>query len=532
MVVVTASEWRWLLIASCAILLLASLPTLYAWSLADADHVFTGFVIGVEDGNSYLAKMRLGARGEWLFRLVYTPEEHKGALLYTLYVLLGKVATFFRLPLVLIYHLARLLFGLFLLVTAYRLLAYFSRSVSVRRLAWLLIAIGSGLGWLLAILGASHWFGDLPLEFWVPEAYVFLVVYHLPHVALAEALLLLSILWTLYTLEGRGVRWCVGGSLAAFFTASIVPFYAGVLAAVLGSYLLALLIRRRHMPWQETGQVAAVGLGALPPVAYNFWLLATSPAFSIWAQQLRMPSPHPLHYFLGFVLLLVPAGAGAILAIQQSEEKWLLPIGWALVVPLLVYFPFNLQRRMIVLIQVPLALLAARGLMVWLEKHAVKWKHLSIVAYVVVVSFSNLLLILGNLALVARQETPIYRPGDEIAALRCLDAHATQGDTVFSSFKVGNVIPAQTDLRVFAGHSIETLTGDEKQNTIRQFFAASVDDDWRRTLMAEFDLEYVFWGPIEQSIGDWDPRTAPYLVPICSGPGYTVFRVALDEAGP
>ena len=173
----TRSEFRWVLIASLAVILLASLPTLYAWTLADADHVFSGFVYNAEDGNSYIAKMRLGARGEWLFRLVYTPEEHQGALVYTFYLLLGKLAAGLGLSLVFVYHLARALLGLGLLLTVYVFVARFSAEVTVRRVAWLLVAIGSGLGWLLTLLGATHWLGDLPLDGWVPEAYAFLVLF-------------------------------------------------------------------------------------------------------------------------------------------------------------------------------------------------------------------------------------------------------------------------------------------------------------------------------------------------------------------
>ena len=108
------AEWRWLIAASCAVLLLASLPTLYAWRLADADHVFTGFVYNTEDGNSYIAKMRLGARGEWLFHIFYTAEPHQPRLVYPFYLLLGKLAVSFLFA-VLVYHLARVLLGALLL---------------------------------------------------------------------------------------------------------------------------------------------------------------------------------------------------------------------------------------------------------------------------------------------------------------------------------------------------------------------------------------------------------------------------------
>ena len=79
----THFEFRWVLGASLLAVLLASVPTLCAWALADTDHVFTGFVYDTGDGNPYMAKMRLGARGEWLFHLLYTTEPHPGSWLYT-----------------------------------------------------------------------------------------------------------------------------------------------------------------------------------------------------------------------------------------------------------------------------------------------------------------------------------------------------------------------------------------------------------------------------------------------------------------
>ena len=53
---------------------------------------FGGAVYNVEDVHSYLADMRQGWRGEWLFHNPYTPEDHPGSLIYLHYLLLGKVA--------------------------------------------------------------------------------------------------------------------------------------------------------------------------------------------------------------------------------------------------------------------------------------------------------------------------------------------------------------------------------------------------------------------------------------------------------
>jgi hypothetical protein len=521
------AEMRWVLLASLAVVLFASLPTLYAWGLADADHVFSGFVYNTEDGNSYIAKMRMGARGEWLFHLPFTTEPHPGAWLFTFHLLLGKLAAGLSLSFQLTYHLARVILGVGLLLTIYAFVAHFVADVATRRLAWALVAIGSGLGWLLTALGATHWLGDLPLDFWVPEAYVFLVVYSLPHLALAEALLLWAILWSWRAMNGDGLGWCFFAGLAAFVMTWIVPFYAGVLATALSAYLLALLIRRRRIPWREIGLVMVTGFFAVPPVLYNAWVFTSNAAFGTWAAQNRILSPHPLHYLLGYAPLLVPAIWGVVAAIRQRDGRWLLPVAWLVAVPFLVYMPFNLQRRMIASVQVPLALLAAVGFWQWFGK-----KRWTAAVYVALASLSNLLLVAGSLQPISQRTAPIYRASGEVAALKWLAVHAEPSETVLASFEVGNVIPAWTDLRVFAGHGPETLYSPEKQAAIQRFSEAQTEDAWRQSLLNDSGLDYVFYGPQERALGSWRPQEAWYLRPVYDKEGYVIYRVLTEASRP
>ena len=307
----------------------------------------------------------------------------------------------------------------------------------------------------------------------------------------------------------------------------IVPFYAGVLAAVLGAYLLGLFLRRRRFPWRETGLTVLAGLGALPPVAYNAWVFTTNPAFATWAAQNLILSPHPLHYLLGFVLLLVPAVWGAIQVIRRGDEPWLLPVAWVLVAPILLYLPFNLQRRMIAAVQVPLALLAAAGLVTWFHRR--RWV---LVAFVAIASLSNLLLVVGNLGPIRQRTAPIFRPGNEVAALEWLAAHSEPGETVLASFEVGNVIPVWTDLRVFAGHGPETLYGAEKSAALQRFFKPDTDDAWRQSLLRDYGLDYAFYGPDERALGGWDPANADYLTLVHSSQEYTIYRVSQEGRQP
>jgi hypothetical protein len=99
--VVRGKEIRWVLLWSILIVGLTCLPYLYACRVTPDDMQFTGLLSNPIDGNSYLAKMRQGARGSWLFHLPYTSEDHEGAFVYTYYPFLGRLSALLGLPLIL-----------------------------------------------------------------------------------------------------------------------------------------------------------------------------------------------------------------------------------------------------------------------------------------------------------------------------------------------------------------------------------------------------------------------------------------------
>ena len=141
------------------IIVITSLPYTSAYFHQSNDWVFSGFLFGVEDGNSYIAKMLLGAQGEWLFRSPYTVSEQRGALLYLPYLLLGKILgpQAEHAHLVLLFHLFRTLSIAVLCFASYQFVAHFIHRVVFRRLALVLLTLGSGLGWLLLFFGSTNW---------------------------------------------------------------------------------------------------------------------------------------------------------------------------------------------------------------------------------------------------------------------------------------------------------------------------------------------------------------------------------------
>src|SRR3989304_1681870 len=151
----TAGGTGLFLVLGCRVLgvILSALPYVLAYLNTPPGTHYLGLLSNPLDGNSYLAKMQEGARGSWLFHLPYTAEPHDGAFLYSFYLALGHLAALLDLPLVLVYHAARLSAGFILLLIGYLFIASLVEGSKPRLLTWFLFALGSGLGWLAAPLG-------------------------------------------------------------------------------------------------------------------------------------------------------------------------------------------------------------------------------------------------------------------------------------------------------------------------------------------------------------------------------------------
>ena len=189
---INAKERRWVIGFAVVVMLITTVPYLLAFWSQGQNWFFTGFVVGVEDGNSYIAKMLTGSQGSWLFRTPYTAFPQSGFLAFLPYLLLGKLAA----PpgeheqLVVLFQLFRWGAGICSILATYDFLALFIEPVHLRRLGTAVASVGGGLGWLSVLGFQALWANRLPLDFYSPESFGFLDLYGLPHLALARAFLL------------------------------------------------------------------------------------------------------------------------------------------------------------------------------------------------------------------------------------------------------------------------------------------------------------------------------------------------------
>jgi hypothetical protein len=523
---VSKQEWRWVIIWAVSIMLITLIPYLYGWSLSTPQTQFSGFFIGVEDANSYLAKMLMGAKDGWLFHLPFTSEPHPGVFLFTFHLLLGKISTATGLPPTLTYHLARVILGLLFLGAAYQFIAAFTDNIKVRKVAFLLVGLGSGLGWLVIVTGWADRIG-LPLEIYLPEGFNFLILLHLPHLLMAEILLLGGFLLLLraWQVERKAWLWAVCAGLTFFLALVIAAFYLVVIVAVLAVTLLLHWWLIRRLPWTEIGLAALAVAITLPIALYNFWVFTSIPVFQVLGQQNIVRSPAPVHYILAYGVLVVLAIPGIKVFWHKQDPYGLFLIAWVVAVPLLVYLPFNLQRRLVMGVQLPLSILAATGLFHLCQTRVKLWRQSSL-GLVIFSSLTNIFLLVGGLVNISAQQPPIFHPTTQVEAIQWL-AHTANGEVVLAVYETGNILPAYANVRAFVGHGPETIYSDEKQAQARQFFSGTTGDEWRRELLKKFNVRYVYYGPDEKAAGDFAPGQVPYLHQVYKNEAVQIFEVKL-----
>lgn len=541
-------EWRRVWIYALVLIALTTLPYVLAW--AQGGGTFSGFLLGVDDGYSYLGKMRLGARGLWNFYLFYTPEPHAAEPLFFLpYIvpgwLVGRIFAednpALTAALTLTYHLMRLVFNLLLIYTLYRFIAAFIRPARLRFLALVLATLGGGLGWLVALFVGSNWLGSLPPELYIPEGFSFLILFGLPHLALARAALLGGLLVIIQNLSshpierGIQVRPIIFAGGLWLVVGLAVPFYLGILYVILAVWGLAAWAASRKFPARLALVGGTAALITLPLFAYYALTFGRNSAFAQWSAQNLLPSPHPLHYLLAYMLLIIPALAGVRWAwgrARRGQAAYALLFGWPLVVPLLVYLPLNVQRRMAEAVIVPLAVLAAVGIgalgrYVTDLKPAPRWRRVFFRrALPALAVCSSLFLVFGSLLSALNQRPPVFRPAGEAAALYWLNGQTAPDTVALAAFETGNVLPALTHLRPFVGHGPETLYALDKTAQTEAFFGGTMGESERETLFERFDIRYVIYGPLERALSPRDtgePAWADDMTLLYDAEGYRIY---------
>ncbi len=472
-----------------------NLPYLLGVMLPSEGFVFSGFVFNPLDGNSYLAKMAQGWQGGWLFTLPYSADAGNGVFLFPFYLLLGHMARLLGLSLPVMFHLARILSAVFLLFQVKRYIDFsLADKPEGKNLAFFLVLFGAGMGWLVFFAG------QMTSDFWVAEAYAFHSAYANPHFALGLGLLL----W-IFRLANQPDHFkdLALTGLLCLLLSLIQPFGAAVALVVLAvSTGVKWLLRQSpsFLPLLAAGAVGGAGL------LYQYWVIRSHPVLQLWNAQNITASPLLWDLFLSFspALLLALFWLAKVRQKKLSEGAFFNAI-WLASALVMMYVPFNLQRRFITGFSVPVFVLAVLTTLE-LEQNASRLWSILRKTWVAVSLPTVILLVIAGCFGVLNRDEKIYLSVDERQALNWVAEHTAPDALIASSPELGNYIPAYTGRRVLYGHPFETVNAGAEKQFLEDLFSGKFSAGEFKAVVQNRKIDYLLADLREESNGFFAPE--------------------------
>jgi arabinosyltransferase C len=482
---------------------LTCIPYLFGLAVAYPDRFFVGNAHLPDDSYVYLSWMRQAHDGRITFYDAFTTQPQAGGFFNLLFLALGIASRLSHLPLLVVFHLARVGFGLAFLIKSYGLLRRLFQDSRYREAAYLFLCFSAGLGWAFSrVMMAS------PVDLWQAESNTFLSLYMNP--LFAAALWLMAFIFErlrAFERSGKIMRAVEAGGLgvllANIHSYDILIVWAVSLATFCAQ---AIYLRQRSL----NRALAALLIVALPlPAVWQQWrFYQTNPLFHARA---LVPTLSPaIYWYLLGLGLLVPLGAyGAYQMWRRESENRsaaLFLILWAILGLAIPYVPLSFQRKLAMGIHIPWAFLSGVGLVELLQFIKERGRRY---AYYAVVFFASLTplrwfyVAIQNISNnTCEAEARILLNSDEMQAIHWLSKNANHNGALAAPLQLGGVagyLPALAGTPTYAGHWGETPDFSDKLRETIRFYSSETSDEQRRIFLRRANIRYVFWSDSERN---------------------------------
>lgn len=492
-------EILWIFAVSTLILLWGSIPTWAGYQYETSELRFRGIYFDSQDYAVHISMMEAGKQGETAYQFRFSTEPHNPAYLRLFYVALGHVGRLVNLPVETTFQWARWFLGYLALFSLYQIIRRIFPDLFWARIAFLLAALGSGLGWLQLIVDWTP--GPItPIDFWLIDNYVFFSLSLFPHFAFVTGgMCIILNLWLdhLETPRWQTILWI---SVVSMLVQLVNPIALATVDAGLAGAAVASWWKGGRIRWADVPALGVVATAQLPLLAYNFIVLNNDPVWSQFTAQNRTLSPPLEYYLLGFMPFLPFAAIGLFDLLRSRSKPSAASAFWIISGFALAYAPMSIQRRFLQNLTIPLAILAVQGLIRLFEAGTAqspfvkRWRSSLVILFVFAASLSSIQLSLGRILYMQTHPADLYYPASLDDAVTWLRDNAQYNDFVLASEMTSQILAQKAGVRAYLGHEMETLGYTDKQEMVKSFFEGNLDE------LASPPIKWIVYGPYERTI--------------------------------
>ncbi len=516
--------------------IVGSVSTPDGWGYSGAATLPDGAVV---DYNSHMAKMWQGARGQFDYRILFTHEDHAGLpTVQGFYVALGAIAGLTSLDFALTYHLARFILTVAMILSIWSFMSRYLETIGERWAGIFFATIVLGWSWILFFIAPDLVIQPerAPIELWLFDAYNLLGAFIMPHFAAVVILQIVAFLTFDSWLKNPQPKHILILTITLLIDAIIQPYVVLMTFPIFGIMTLYAVFAKQNITIQQALWLAIPALAHGGIVIFQYAMIASDPIWASFTAQNQTLSPPPYYYVLGYLPILIPIVLGwrQIKTMLKNDDRWLLPIVWIVVVMLLIYAPFPTQRRYLLGIQTPLALLAGLGwYRVVLVRITESWRPFANIPYLSASGLALLMVFGGNIAglMTPSAESGVFYTPDDLQASAWIQDNLPIESVILTTFASGSggKVVALTGRRVFMGHWIETAYFADKQEQLAIFYDLDTDDTWRETFLSDTGIDLIWYDDGAREAGNWQPSAWDDLVLVLDTETVQLYAVSGTE---
>lgn len=533
-------ELKLIFIVSLLIIIFTSAPYLYGYFTTPDNQTYLGLHLAAADIFVYESYINQVKDGGFLIENLFTndlpPEKHFNIF----WLMVGTFAKIFSLSAIFAMHLFRVLLIPISLILIYLFISYFFTEIKKRFTAFLLISFSSGLGGIAASFLYKDKVRLWPMDLWVSESNTFLTFYQSAHYIASISLMFAIFFLFLLSLENGKKKYPLIGGISALLYFNFHPYYLLTIFSVVGAYLLILLLRKERAKFVKgLKYIFILAVISLPAIIYHGYKFIFDPITKAKAPQNSCPTAILPITIISYGLPLFLALYAIYHTIKNKtniDHKKLFVIVWLIVNFILIYVPFiSFQRKLTEGMQFPIVILATSGIFIFLEKikksknilvaeiKTNKYlKYLFLIPMVFIFISSNIYVLTENFV-VANQKLN-YMHNDYKESMEWLKDNTQKDETILAQFVNGNIIPSISNRKVYLGHWSETPNRMEKMDIVAWFFKENNEDQQKKEFLKNSRVNYIFFSPMEDGLGNFDPDTKNYLKKIYTNDNIRIYK--------
>ncbi len=537
---ITKKEWRFLFAISLLIIIITTLPYIYGWQQAPDGYVYTGLhSLTPGDIHVYFSYMEQARQGNFVFEDLYTGESQSRSMVNSFWLAQGLVGKYTGLSNLMVFQLTRIIFIPLFVFVLYLLSSLFWKKEEWRKISLIFMCFASGFGvpislFLTNSVYVKGWY-NWPLDLWAPEANNLLTMFQSPHLILASTLIVLIFLFSYFAFLKNSWRYSIWAGVMSLVLFQFHPFHVPTIFGVLGVYIGVQSILKRRILYRYLKHFFVIFILSLPSLIYYVILIKYDFVTQIRVLQniCLTPSLWVTIGSYGFVLFLAFIAVYYIVKRKEAGERQVFLITWFIVQSILIFSPFNFQRRMIQGLSMPIALLAVAG--VWylygrfFQSGKLYWlasnKYLLLFLFIFLFTPSHMYNWTRETMLFKDIYPYYYISQEKVEAYEWLSENMDQDDVIISDLYNGNFIPGQSGRKVFIGHAVETLFYESKLDQMEWFYKSDSADNMKLKFLRKEGIDYVFYGLGEKDFGNFNPMEKDYLNLVYNNVEIQVFQV-------